>query len=42
MKILRKWAEYFGCKACKAEIRELEKELIHWKHIALNFKRPGN
>jgi hypothetical protein len=42
MSWIRKLFEPLGCKACQAQIRELEKELIHWKHIALNFKRPGN
>lgn len=40
MRLIRKWFEKLGCSYCQDRIKELEKELVHWKHMALEFKKP--
>ncbi len=39
MKVKGRIRNLFRCKHCRKYVLDLEKELIYWKNIALNFKK---
>lgn len=42
MSWIKKTLTFLGCMQCQAKIKELEKEVAHWKKLALEFRRPRN